>query len=285
MTAKDEKRLPPVGRLALLLFLLLHLAPFIAWGEEPAMGRVTGSLVLPVGLECRGVASLWPGNEGRVPDPRRYLIIPFSAVPLSASCAFELTAPPGDYYLGALVRGTPGPEIGPPREGDLVFMTPDPEGKSLKVELVAGERIDVGRQDRFWSYAGMDDLRPPGVTGSVRDAEGRPVAGVLVFAFADPELTRQPLAVSARTGADGRYALRLDHPGGIYLRVKDDYRGGAPLDGGHVGVYGGAVPALVDVGADALVSGLDIQVFQVPAGRTRIRDKARPQGERSDLED
>jgi hypothetical protein len=34
MTAKNEMRLPSVGRLLLLLFLL----PLIAWGEEPAMG-------------------------------------------------------------------------------------------------------------------------------------------------------------------------------------------------------------------------------------------------------
>jgi len=272
MTAKNEKR----RRRIVWLFLPLLLAPLIAWGEEPAMGRVTGSLVLPAGRECRGVASLWPGDEGRVPDPRRYLIIPFSAVPLSASCTFELAAPPGDYYLGALVRATPGPEIGPPRAGDLVFMTPDPDGKSLRLELVAGKRIDVGRQDRFWAYAGMEELRPPAVTGRVRDIEGRPVAGVLVFAFADPELTRKPLAVSARTGVDGRYALSLDQPGGIYLRVKDDYRGGAPLDGGHVGVYGGAVPIRVAVGMKALVGDLDIEVLRVPAGRTGKRDPASP---------
>lgn len=281
MSAKNEKRLRRIGRFALPLLL----APLIAWCEEPPTGRVTGSLVLPSGLECRGVASLWPGDGGRVPDPRRYLIIPFSAVPLSSSCAFELAAPPGDYYVGALLRATPGPEIGPPRAGDLVFMTPDPDGKSLRVEIVAGEGIDVGRQDRFWTYAGMEELRPPGVMGRVRDAEGRPVAGVLVFAFADPELTREPLAVSSRTGADGRYALRLDHPGGIYLRVKDEYRGGAPLAGGHVGVYGGAEPAMVDVGADQLVSGLDIEVFQVPEGRTRMRDRARVQGARPGPED
>ncbi|TRO81950.1 carboxypeptidase-like regulatory domain-containing protein [Trichloromonas acetexigens] len=272
MTAKNEMRLPSFGRLLLLLLLL----PLIAWGEEPAMGRVTGSLALPAGRECRGVASLWPGDEGRVPDPRRYLIIPFSAVPLSASCTFELAAPPGDYYLGALVRATPGPEIGPPRVGDRVFMTPDPDGKSLRLELGAGEHLDVGRQQRFWTYAGMEELRPPGVTGRVRDSEGRPVAGVLVFAFADPELTRQPLAVSARTGVDGRYALRLDHPGDIYLRVKDDYRGGAPLDGGHVGVYGGAVPMRVAVGTKELVGDLDIEVLRVPAGRTGKRDPASP---------
>lgn len=281
MAAKNEKRLRRIGR----FFLPLLLAPLIAWCEEPTTGRVTGSLALPAGLECRGVASLWSGDGGRVPDPRRYLIIPFSAVPLSPTCEFELAAPAGGYYLGAILRATPGPEIGPPRVGDLVFMTPDPDGKSLRVEIVAGEGIDVGRQDRFWIYAGLDDPRPPGVTGRVHDAEGRPVAEVLVFAFADPELTREPLAVSSRTGADGRYALRLDHPGGIYLRVKDDYRGGAPVDGGHVGVYGGAVPAMVDVGADQLVSGLDIEVFQVPEGRTRMRDRARVQGARPDPED
>jgi hypothetical protein len=275
MTVKNEKRLRRISRFALPLLL----APLIAWCEEPTTGRVTGSLALPAGLECRGVASIWPGNGGRVPDPRRYLIIPFSAVPLSPTCEFELAAPAGDYYLGALVRATPGPEIGPPREGDLVFMTPDPDDKSLRVELAAGKRIDVGRQDRFWVYAGMEELRPPGVTGRVHDAEGQPVAEVLVFAFADPELTREPLAVSARTGADGRYALRLDHPGGIYLRVKDDYRGGAPLDGGHVGVYGGAEPVRVEVEAAALVEGLDIEVFRIPAGRTGKRDPATPRPE------
>ncbi|WP_432823617.1 carboxypeptidase-like regulatory domain-containing protein [Trichloromonas sp.] len=265
----------------LLLSALLFPAQVVA--ADGDTGTIRGTVGGHGQTACRGVVSLWDGSDGRSPDPRRYLIIPFSAVNLAPSCAFELQAPAGSYYVGALLRKTPGPELGPPRPGDLVFMTPDPHGGVVRVELAAGQTIDIGNHAEGWRYEGMQADAPQGVSGTVRDMEGKPVAGVLVFAFADAEMTRSPLAVSARTDEEGRYLLRIDRPGQVYLRVKDDYGGGAPVDGGYVGVFGGAVPAVIEVSAAEMTAGRDIQVFKVPAGRIRSRGDAvpMPRGEKS----
>ncbi len=249
----------------LLLFVLLS-GPGLS--AEPGMGTVRGKILVPDEQYCRGVASLWDGSAGRSPDPRRYVIIPLFAVTLNPSCEFEFLVPPGQYYVGALLRRSPGADVGPPRMHDWVFMTPDAEGGATRIELAAGQTVDLGTRGDGWIFRGMTEEPVLGVTGQVRDRAGKPVAGVLVFAFADAEMSEAPLAVSGRTDAEGRYLLSIDRPGRVYLRVKDDYGGGAPGEGGYVGFYGGTVPAAIDVPAAGVVKGLDIVVFQIPVGRS-----------------
>ena len=258
------------------LVLSALLLPVLVFAAEGQMGTIRGKIASPDQKPCRGVVSLWDGSEGRTPDPRRYLIIPFSAVNLRPSCEFELQAPAGSYYVGALLRNSPGPDLGPPRMGDLVFMTPDSQGEVVKIAVAGGKTLELGTHGEGWRYEGMLAESALGVSGTVRDADGCPVPGVLVFAFADVGMTRSPLAVSGRTDENGRYQLRIDRPGQVYLRVKDDCGGGAPADGGYVGVFGGAVPVVVEVSGDALITGRDIQVFKVPAGQIRGRGAARP---------
>lgn len=267
-----KRRISPVVRLMVAAMLF----PALVFAAESEMGTIRGKIASPGQGVCRGVVSLWDASEGRAPDPRRYLIIPFSAANLNPSCEFVLQAPAGSYYVGALLRNTPGPDLGPPRSGDMVFMSPDPQGGVVKVDLAGGQTIELGTHGEGWVYGGMLAEPTLGVSGTVRGADGKPVAGVLVFAFADAGMTRSPLAVSGRTDARGRYQLSVDRPGTVYLRVKDNYGGGAPLDGGYVGVFGGAVPVAIDISGDVLLSGKDIEVFKVPAGRIRSRGTALP---------
>lgn len=244
---------------------------------EPG-GTVRGCIQTEGQQPATGVASLWDASNGRIPDPRRFIIIPTAVAILQADGCFVLQAPPGRYYVGSVLRQTPGLAMGPPRPGDLVFMTPARDGSALQVELAAGATVDVGLRTDGWAYEGFSGEVETGLSGRVLDAEGRPVAGLLVFAFGDAEMSGAPLAVSERTGADGTFLLRLDRPGEVWLRVKDDYGGGAPQASGYVGVYGGDTPKPVSARAGVVAENLEIPVFRLPEnlGGRRGLHKATP---------
>lgn len=84
-------------------------------------------------------------------------------------------------------------------------------------------------------------------------------------------MSGQPLAVSDRTDAQGRYLLRLPGGGEVYLRVRDNYGGGAPVGGGIMGVYGDAAPRPVPAVGGKVLEGIDIATLRIPALRSGER--------------
>lgn len=262
----------------LLIILLLLTGLGQTWAEEaPApLGTVRGQLQVPGVERYSGVVSLWDADQIPMPDPRKYVLIPNMAGALEPDGRFLLRPPPGRYYLGAILRQTPGPPMGPPRQGDRVLMTPDAEGEALVVEVAADATVEVGLQGGGWIYQGFSEEAVTGISGELVDAAGLPQQGLLVFAFLDPEMSGQPLAVSARTGPDGRYVLRLPGGGEVYLRVRDNYGGGAPVGGGVMGVYGNGAPRAVAVVAGKVLAGIDIPTMIIPATRTGSRDNPGP---------
>ena len=261
------------------LLIILLLASFgQGWAEQAstALGTVRGQLQVPGTERYSGVVSLWDAEQISMPDPRKYVLIPSLAGVLEPDGRFLLRAPPGRYYLGAILRQTPGSPMGPPRPGDRVLMTPDTEGEALVVEVAAEAIVEVGLQGGGWIYQGFSEEAVTGISGELVDAEGLPQQGLLVFAFLDPEMSGQPLAVSARTGADGRYLLRLPGGGEVYLRVRDSYGGGAPVNGGIMGVYGKGAPRPVAVVAGKVLAGINIATMVIPATRTGSRDTPGP---------
>lgn len=255
-------------RILLLATLLLSWLGQAVAQEPVELGTICGRLQVAGVEQYSGVVSLWNADQIPMPDPRRYILIPSQAGPIEGDGSFLLRAPPGRYYLGAVLRQTPGPQLGPPRAGDQVFMTPDADGEALVVELTAAGRVDVGRQGGGWVYQGFSEEAVTGISGQVVAADGQPLKDMLVFAFLDPEMSGQPLAVSSRTGADGNYLLRLPGGGEVYLRVRDNYGGGAPSAGGVMGVYGNAVPRPVAVEGGKVLTRIDISTLTIPALRT-----------------
>lgn len=253
----------------LSFFLLLLISPLLSNAELPPQGTVVGQVAFDTHKPLRGVAALWDVASGKVPDPRKYILIPAAVVPLSAEGRFELKATPGEYYLGAIVRTTSGPVVGPPRPGDRVMMSPDAQGGALKVHIKAGQTLDVGLHRDGWVYEGFASESELALTGVVRDVNGKPVQGVLVFAFADAAMSTQPVAVSDRSGEDGVYFLRLNSSRPVFLRARESYGGGPLAGGGYVGVYGGHEPQAVKPPEKGRVSGLDIEVLSLPSAGNR----------------
>ena len=154
--------------------------------------------------------------------------------------------------------------MGPPRGGDLIFLTPNPAGEAQRVTLQSGELVDTGSHEKSWVYAGLTDPSSTAVSGRVVDVDGQPLSGLLVFAFADREVSAVPLTVSERTDANGEFFLPLSKPGTVYLRTRQSYRGGRPEPGDYVGVFGGSVPAPLRLAEGVTISGMKIVAIKVP---------------------
>ncbi len=251
-----------MSRVLVIAFFVLLYGTIVSASIErmTVVGRVA-----PTGqARIRGIVALWEAEKGP-PDPRRFIAPPFAFDSLEADGSFRLQAPPGEYYLGALVRRTPGPATGPPREGDLVFMSPHPQGASLKVALrEGGGHLDVGVHKDFWEYAGFDPQHRTGVSGKVTTRAGQPLADLLVFAFPTKEMSGRPLGVSERTDEEGRFKIRLRGGETVYLRVKESFVGGRPREGEYMGVYGDENPTPVAVDTGEVVSDITIQALKIP---------------------
>lgn len=258
--------------LALLLpVLCLAVTTAGATQAGPETGVVTGCVGATGQGPYRGVAALWPAAKGKGPDPRLAIRPPAVSAPLQADGCFVLRGAPGDYFVGAVVRRTVGGWQGPPRHGDLVFLSPDATNKSYKATLQAGETIDIGRHADGWAYSGFTAAAEGSLTisGRLVDTKGRPLPGLLVFAFTDTDMSREPLAVSSPSDNSGNYLLRLPEPATVYLRAREHYGRRSPADGGYMGVCGGELPTPLVISDPAQPASCDMTVLHVPPAAER----------------
>ncbi|MDT8394997.1 MAG: carboxypeptidase-like regulatory domain-containing protein [bacterium] len=146
--------------------------------------------------------------------------------------------PEGRYYLIARKRGS-GQGVGPMLKGDLIAYY-----RHNPVQVTAGKVVEVAlpltpkRQDRDINAApGLSGQ--PGFGGTVTDGKGRPVSGVHVFAYLEPEMGHhKPAGLSSLTDIQGRYTITLPGPGKYYVGARDGY-GDNPAPGELFGHYQG----------------------------------------------
>jgi hypothetical protein len=84
-----------------------------------------------------------------------------------------------------------------------------------------------------------------------------------VFAFHSPERGVRPVFASEQTDAFGKYVLRVDGKGTFYLKARDTYGGGRPLNGQLMGSFGGDEPAPVSILTGNRLKGIDITVQEI----------------------
>ncbi|NJC88114.1 MAG: hypothetical protein FIB02_06205 [Desulfuromonas sp.] len=257
--------IPAARILVPVLTLLLATTSGAATPAEPVTGTVRGCVELAGLAAYRGVASLWPAGQGKAPDPRRAIRPPQLSRPLDADGCFNLQAPPGEYFVGAIVRLTEGGWQGPPRPGDMVFLSPDATAGNVKVTIHSSETIDIGRHASGWTYAGFASTESSlTISGRLAGPDGKPRQGLLVFAFADSDMSREPVAVSEPSDSNGRYLLRMPEPATVYLRAREHYGRRSPAEGGYMGMYGNDVPLPVTVGSEGDKQDRNLTVFLIP---------------------
>lgn len=163
------------------------------------------------------------------------------AVRTAADGTFSINLPAGKFYLAARKRADGG-RSGDVAPGDLNGQWP---GNPILIErgrfIALGDFIlhpvsTSARQDRFdqGKFARTDTA----FTGRIVDQDGNGVKGVYVFAYLDSRMVGKPTYISAPTGPDGRFELRLSDGGSYYIGARSSY--GGPLEPGEwVGTYDG----------------------------------------------
>lgn len=259
--------LQPFGRALLLAVFLPWLAAGICVAAESMQehGAISGCIELAGQGTYRGVASLWPAIPGKEPDPRRAIRPPAVSRALGTDGCFTLQAQPGEYFVGAVVRMSDGGSQGPPRPGDMIFLSPDAADGHLKAAIHPGKTTDIGRHASGWRYTGFSPTAMSiTISGTLTGTDGKPRAGLLVFAFTDSAMSSEPLAVSEPSDSNGRYLLRLPEPATVYLRAREHYGRRSPADGGYMGIYGEGKATPVSVDSHGDKQARDLRVILVP---------------------
>ena len=177
--------------------------------------------------------------------------------------SFSLALPPGKYFF-VLRKRAEGETTGPVRTGDWRSEIVGP------VTVRAGER--QARDFIALKKAGESKELPggtaipskTGITGTVRDGDGKAVKGARVHAYTYPQMSERPKYVSEETGADGSYVLFFPEGGTYYLAARNRF-GGPPKIGELYGRYddGTVEPSAVHVKDDEILEDVDISVHKI----------------------
>ncbi len=250
------------------LFMSIVMLCSVATAEE-THGVTTGSISGQIMIEGKGPMAggtvfFFSDRSGPPPSATKYWRVPTHAINLDAEGRFQATLPVGHYYMGASKKLSGG-RLGPPREGDYFFISEDEKGNSKLHMVLQFKPLDLGVIAVSGPFR-SNMLVTEGITsieGNIRDVQGKPIEGMLVFAFTTPMMVGRPLYVSERSDKIGNYLLRLYGGGKYYLRARSDYGGGPPSADEVMGIYNHGKPlSLLSMeqkkGVDIIIKGIGI---------------------------
>lgn len=221
-----------IFRLMLLLVLILS-TMISAEADETKPGRMTGVLARKDGRPLNyGLIYLFDHFSGPPPIIEKYWRIPDEIFEVDERGRFDIELIPGTYYIAYIKHSDPS-DVGPPKKGELILISRDSKGQPVPYSLKAGEMLDIGKLSEAVPYDPVM-VRPSdkeGITaieGRILGKDGKPIAGVPVFAFMTAAAIGRPLFTSERTDKDGNFLLRVDKGGTYYLKVRGHYGGGKP---------------------------------------------------------
>lgn len=221
---------------AVIIIAISVLPAAIGFGADEPNNKnatMTGTFLIKAGLPMSG-AMFYVYNlaKGPAPSHDKYWRVPDHAQTLNGDGSFSIELQEGLYCIGAVqrVRGTT--RIGPPEDGDFLLLSLDDKGQPKKYQVKNGERLDAG------TISGARQIKTPflvvgktAIEGVVQDDNGKPVEGVMAFAFLTPTIIGKPLYVSERSCKEGRFVLRVPEGGTYYIKIRDDFGGGPPRAG------------------------------------------------------
>ena len=178
-------------------------------------------------------------------DPARGFRGPGYALsePTEEDGRFHIPLPPGTYFVVARHRPR-GWKTGGLEPGDHFGVLPE-----LPLILAQGERADltietveVPSQEQMARYQGRSSV----LSGRVVDQHGRPLSDLRACLYSNPQMLDRPLAVSESTGSDGRFSLKTDQTGTLYLGARETL-GGPPGLNERVGFYRGPAGSVLEL--------------------------------------
>lgn len=219
------------------------------------MGGIEGTVVTEGGPLAGADVTLYLDAASRFRGP------PYLEVSTDERGRFDATISPGRYFL--VIRKRTGGEgrFGPLEVGDhfgYYAYNPVFVGSGERLTLRVGA-VEVLRRS---GWAESSALRTR-LSGTVRDAGGRPLAGYRVFLHSLPEMLSKPDFVSDPSGEEGRYEVWAEREGVFYLGARKEI-GRAREEGEVVGYYEGSPDHSVTVVMDGReMEGLDVVVREV----------------------
>jgi hypothetical protein len=162
----------------------------------------------------------------------------------------------GHYYLIARWRNGGG-EAGPPQAGDAwaIFAHNPLQVVENRVQTADFSLHGVQSGQPALLRDGSLSRGRTGFTGTLVDAQGQPLPGAFVLAYADADFRRMPDYTSALVGSDGHFELFLPAAGRYCLAARTRSRGqpvaGEPygqLGSGEKGCINAVENQMIDVG-------------------------------------
>lgn len=259
-------------------WLLVLLAVGSAGAEQPGVpagyGFLTGQVIMDGKPMPNATIAAFLVGSGPPPDQGSSRRVPEVLFRAEAGY-FNMALPPGRYHIGVVSRLDPN-EKGPPREDEKFFFVRDNKGELRQVEVLGDKTDDLGLIGGTAPESFPEITDAFTVEGTVYDEQGKPFSGALVLVRENLEVPR-PLFISRRTGADGRYQLKLPAGQSYYLVVRENLVDmGRPVRGSQVGAYvGNLAPAATGApilsGGDAItgtvgqvLKGVDITMRPIP---------------------
>lgn len=261
-----------IPRVTCLIFFLVLIV--VSGAAAARTGTITGKWITREhGPMTGGQVLLFNKANGPSPASHKYLRLPDQGTAVDPEGRFSAEVPAGRYYLVMRKRVDPA-SAGPPREGEPQYYARDKDGKPKEFVVKAGKTTNIGTITEAVPYRkqkAVDSDGMTGIEGTVTDGQGRPVAGIRVFAFESSEMKGMPRHASAETGTDGKYLLPVTRQGKYYLKARTHYGGGKPEEGELMGAYDQqGAPAAVGVEEGKMIRGVDIQVIKfVPQRREK----------------
>ena len=217
-------------RLLVAVATMLVLVCGLAWGETATIsGRFMIDEDKPM---SEGLVYIYDLAYGPPPSTERYWRVPDVSRRLDIEGRFSFQLEPGEYCFAAIKRKNGPTRFGPPLEGDQWVIAVEKEASPKRFRLAGGSKVDIG------TIGGALPFKVPvlakgmtAIEGIVQDVDGKPVEGVMAFAFLTPVIAGKPLFISDRTDRAGRFVLRVHEGGTYYLKLRDSIGGGIPKGG------------------------------------------------------
>jgi uncharacterized GH25 family protein len=175
---------------------------------------------------------------------------------------FKFELPDGTYFFAARKRMS-GDQQGPVQPGDIKSDTIGPvtikNGKPVTLNI----NCFIKQGDDKTAITPLETGKT-GISGTIYDADGKPVSGVRIHVYTYVQMSERPKFVSVKTGPNGKYTVYLPQGGTYYLAARDKF-GGPPKIGDLYGRYdqGTINPSAVIVNDNEIKKDVDIIVNKV----------------------
>ncbi len=247
-------------RLKYYLICIMVLPTVIIMAGEALGGHIAGSVMSRDGAPvAEGVVLFFSDALGPAPDVNKFMRTPESIAHTDRHGNFKMELSEGKYYVGAM-KSLSGKWGGPPREGDMFFISRDADNSPKLYEVHKDRPLDIGSMMEPEPVEVRSAEGITAVEGVVYGMNGNPLEDVVVFAYTGSVLDQGLAFVSGYTLSDGAYVLRIAEGGKYNLNVMGAFGSVFPGTGMTITDDGSEVSESISVDTGAVNSNVDIVI-------------------------